>query len=155
MEHNNDLIRLCALMYKKNELQAMRHTARKREARFADHLYWKKRYITHDPDGPIRASKKLMKKSISELKMLVREAHIANELAKLEIGKFTFANRKEMNAICRRNGWYVCTDGHSAYYNGVGYYNEDRSRFTRIFSGRDQVASIGAMQLLEEAMVCD
>lgn len=167
MEHSNDLVRLCALMHIKNELQTVRHTVRKQEARFQQALAWKRWRVEHRkkrvaanqhvpfvPEPCDRyISKKLKRNSVWELRILFRTAHIANETAKLNISLFTHKHRKEMNAICKRNGWYLCTQSASATYVGIRKLNKETQRYEWAIQGREQLGYIGAVSILESAMV--
>jgi hypothetical protein len=95
--------------------------------------------------------------SNSDLIILKREAHIANEMAKLNIAKFTKAHRKEMKDITVRNSWRIETDKYNGFYTGVrkGLVDEPGSGYNDSFivRSREQIAHNAATQALEDAMV--
>lgn len=126
-----------------------------------DEMNRAKERLCHVPQFPrLKLSKKLQKISNTELKMLQREQHIANETAKLNIAKFTKEFRKEIASIAKRNNWEVVTDNYNGFYTGIrrvlskkeeSLQSEYWSRF--IIKDRDQLANIAASQFLETAMV--
>jgi hypothetical protein len=99
-------------------------------------------------------SNKLLKTRSTDLIILKREAHIANETAKLNIAKFTRENRKEMAAICKRNGWTIAMDRYNGYYVGVRKPTDSGDyKASFLVYNRDAIAVQAATQVLEDAMV--
>jgi hypothetical protein len=111
------------------------------------------------------SSAKLRKMKLTDLTILKREQHIANETAKLNIAKFTREFRKEIADIAKRNGWSIAIDNYNGYYIGVRnleatktlYANTQRVHGdydkTFVVNGRDAIATVAASQFLETAMV--
>jgi hypothetical protein len=65
------------------------------------------------------SSKRMLAMSHSDLKIMWYEAHVADNQAKLDIARFTKANRIEMQAILKRNKWVVEMDNTNGHYVGV------------------------------------
>lgn len=158
METYADLLRLCQLMHEKNEIQGRRHHARKRALRLQATMHVKTKRRTkklgwaddiakgevHVPDG---VSKRMLKMSHSDLHILWYEAHIADNQAKLDLRRFTKANRKEMHTILSRNKWFVDMDNTNGRYVNVVQEGERTSRFDAkyLVQGRDRIQHL-AMQ---------
>lgn len=164
-----DLMRLCVLMYTKNELHAKRHSIRRLEAKYIAALRLKRyKSLPQTAKSELQiyyiksldriVSKKLKRLSISELRILMREAHIANEVAKLDIAKFTQAHRKEMRDICKRNDWYTPVDSHSAHYDGLVQRAKPELMGVRgyipavwLVNDKNAITNIAITQLFEDA----
>src|ERR1035437_77238 len=147
-QKERDLTRLCVRMHTKNELQTLRCAARVIEAKYTRAIEYKQ-----GKRSDAYVSNKSKRLSISMLVILRREAHIANETCKLNIAKFTMANKKEMKQLRTRNSWKAIPFSSSSYYNRVWQINTLTKVYSCIIQDRNEIAHRAASQILEDAMV--